>query len=88
MRKLFSGNGCRTPRGSFRSLRVSSPALVMVVMTFNFSNPSTSTLGVEVLTVKLGAATTAAAEATRAIRVARMEGGDIAMQAADAADET
>jgi len=44
-----------------------------VVMTFKFSSPSTLTLGVEVLTDKLGAAETATAEATRVVREARRE---------------
>ena len=55
----------------------------MVVVTFNFSKPSTSTFGMEVLTVKLGVAKAATAEATRATRAAWIEGEDIVMQAAD-----
>jgi len=83
--KLFSGKGSKAPRGSSRSLRVSSPVLVIVVMTFNFSKPSTLTLGVDDLMVKLGVAKAATAEATRA---AWMEGGNIVMQAVDAAEKT
>jgi len=73
MVKEFSGKESRTPRGSLRSLRVSSPVLVMVVVTFRFSNPSTSALGVEILRVKPGAAETATAEATRATSETRRE---------------
>jgi hypothetical protein len=71
MLKLFSGNLFKTPRGSLRSLRVSSPVLVIVAVTFKFPNPSTMALGVDVLTVKLGAAEAVIAEATRAAREAR-----------------
>ena len=45
----------------------------MVVVTFKFSNPSTLTLGVEVLIVKPGVAVIATAEATRTAREARRE---------------
>ena len=62
--KVFSGNEFKAPRGSLRSLRVSSPVLVMVVMTLKFSNPSTLTSGVEALIVRLGVAETTAAKAT------------------------
>ena len=68
MVKEFSGKGLKTPRGSLRSLRVWSPVLVTVVVTFKFFNPSTLVLGVEVLRVKPGAAETATAEAMRATR--------------------
>ena len=71
--KVFSGKEFKTPRGSLRSLRVSSPVLVTVVVTFKFCNPSTLALGVVVLRVKPGAAETATAEATRARREARRE---------------
>ena len=73
MVKEFSGKEFKTPRGSLRSLRVSSPMLVMVVVTFRFSNPTTSALGVEILRDKPGAAETATAEATREISKAEEE---------------
>jgi len=66
--KEFSGKEFKTPRGSLRSLRVPSPVLVTVVVTFKFCNPSTLTVGVVVLRVKPGAAETAIAETTRARR--------------------
>lgn len=47
----------------------------MVAVTFKFSNPPTSVLRVEVLTVKLGAAPTKTTEAMRMTRAARREGG-------------
>ena len=87
MLKLFSGKGFKTPRGSLRSLRVSSPVLVTVVVTFKFSNPSTLRLGVEVLTVKPGAAETTIAEATRATREARREEENIVMKVVKAVDD-
>jgi len=87
MVKEFSGKELKTPRGSLRSLRVSSPVLVTVVVTFKFSNPSTSTLGVEVLRVRPGAAETAIAEATRAAREARREEENILVKAVKAIDE-
>ena len=71
MVKEFSGKESRTPRGSLRSLRVSSPVLMIVVVTSG-SNPSTLTLGVEVLRVKLGVAETGTAEAARTRSEARM----------------
>jgi len=80
--KEFSGKGSKTPRGSLRSLRDSLPVLMMVVVTFKFSSPSKSTLGVEVLTDKLGAAETATAEATRVVREAQREKENIVVQAA------
>jgi hypothetical protein len=52
------------------------------------SNPSTLTSGVEALTIKLGAAETAKAEAMRATRKARKEEESIVMKAAKAIDET
>jgi len=79
MVKEFSGKGFKAPRGSLRSLRVSPPVFTMVVVTFKFFNPSTLVFEVRVLTVTLGmperagAAETAIAEATRAMREARME---------------
>ena len=50
------GKGSKTPQGSLRSLRVSSPVLVMVVVIFNSSSllTLTLTLGIEVSTVNLG----------------------------------
>jgi len=79
----FSGKESKTPRGSLRSLRVPSPVLIMVVVTFRFSTPSTLALGVEVLTVKPGAAETTTAEAARTSR----EEKSIAAKAVRAADE-
>ena len=73
MVKVFSGNGFKVPRGSLRSLRVSSPVLVMVMVTFKFSNPSTSTLEVEALRVRPGVAETTTAEATKAKRETKRE---------------
>ena len=73
MLKVFSGNECKTLRGSLRSFRVSSPVLTTVVVTLKFSNPWTSALAVEVQTVKPGVAETAIAEATRAMRDERRE---------------
>ena len=64
MVKVFSGKEFKAPRGSLRSLRVSSPVLVMVVMTLKFSSPSTLTSGVEALIVRLGVAETTTANAT------------------------
>ena len=61
MLKVFSGKGLKTPRGSLRSLRVSSPVLVTVAVTFKYSNPSTWTLGTDALTVRPGVAETASA---------------------------
>ena len=69
--KLFSGKEFKTLRGSLRSLRVSSPVLVTVVVTFKFSKPSTLALGMDALMVRPGAAETATAEATRATREVR-----------------
>ena len=73
--KVFSGKEFKAPRGSLRSFRVLPPVLVTVVVTFKFSSPLTWTLGIDVLTVKPGAAEmaaaeTATAEATKAIREA------------------
>ena len=73
MMKVSSGNVSKTPRGSFRSLRVPSPVFVMVVVTFRFSNPSTLTVGVEVLRVRLGAAEMETAETMRTTREAQGE---------------
>ena len=73
MLKLFSGKVSKTPRGSLRSLRVSSPVLVVVVVTFRFPNPSTLALGIDALTVRPGAADMATTEATRATREAWRE---------------
>jgi len=78
--KDFSGKGLKTPRGSLRSLRVPSPVLVTVVVTFKFSNPLTLTLGVEALRVKPGAADTVTTKAARARMKARREGGNIARE--------
>ena len=85
--ELFSGKGLKTPRGSLRRLRVSSPLLVMVAATFKFSDSSALMLGAEVLTVKPGAAETAITETTRAKRGARKE-EDITMQMVKAVDGT
>ena len=85
--KEFSGKVLKTPRGSLRSLRVLSPVLVTVVVTFRFSNPSTLMLEVEVLTVKPGAAETATAETTRAARETRREEDNISTTAVKAVDE-
>ena len=87
MVKEFSGKGLKTPRGSLSNLRVSSPVLVMIVVIFRFSNPSTSTLGVEILRDKPGAAETTAAEATRAKREARRGEESIAMKTVKAIGE-
>ena len=75
MLKVFSGKEVKSPRGSLRSFRVSSPVLAMVVVTFKFSNPSTSTSGVQVQTVKPGVAETAMAEAVRVMMEAGGSGG-------------
>lgn len=78
MVKAFPGNGFKTPWGSLRSLMVSLAVLATVAVAFTgFCNPSTLTLEVEVLTVKLGtvetvgAVETATVWATRATRGAR-----------------
>ena len=52
--------------------------LATVVVTFKFSNPPTLTLRIEVLRVKLGAAETEIAKATKTTREARREEGNIA----------
>ena len=49
----------------------------MVVVTFRFSNPLISTLGVEALRVRLGVAETDATDATRATREAHREEANI-----------
>jgi len=54
MLKLSSGNVSNTLRGSWRSFKVSSPVLVMVVVTFKFFDPSTLALDTDALTVKPG----------------------------------
>ena len=87
MVKEFSGKESKTPRGSLRSLRVSSPVLVMVVVTFRFSSPSTLAFGVEILRDKLGAAETMAVEATSATSEARREEENIAMKITEAVGE-
>jgi len=61
--------------------------LVMVVVTFKFSSPSTLTLGVEVLTDKLGAAETTTAEATRVVREAQREKENIVVRVAKAVEK-
>ena len=73
MTKEFSGKELKTPRESLRSLRVSLPVLITVVVTCKLSNQSTTTVGINVLTAKLGAASTATAEATRTTRAAWRE---------------
>ena len=80
--KVFSGKGFKTPRGSLNSLRDSLPVLMMVVVIFKFSSPSTLTLGVEALTDKLGVAETATAEAMRVMREAQREKENIVVQVA------
>jgi len=60
---------------------------MMVVVTFKFSSPSTLTLGVEVLTDKLGAAETATTEATRVVREAQRERENIVVQVAKAVEK-
>ena len=94
MVKEFSGKELKTPRGSLRSLRVSLPVLTTVVVTLRFSNPSTSILGAEDLTVKLGtvetagAAETVTAEETRAARKVRGEGENIVVKVVKGIEET
>ena len=91
MVKEFSGKEFKAPRGSLRSLRVSAPVLTIVVVTFRFPNPSTLTLGVDVLMVTLGApetagaAETVTAEATRATREARREEVNIVVKSVEEA---
>ena len=87
MLKVSSGNELKAPRGSLRSFRVSSPVLVMVVVTFKFSNPSTRTLGTEVLMVRPGVAETATTEAMRAMKEARREEENIVTKVVNAVDE-
>jgi len=86
MVKVFSGKGFKAPRGSLRSLSISSPLLVMVVVTFKFSNPSTLTLGVEALRVRLGAAVTTTAEATKAKMETERDEEYISVEAAEAVE--
>jgi len=88
MLKEFSEKEFKTPRGSLRSLRVSSPVLMTVVVTFKFSNPSTLRLEVGVLMTNPGAADTATAEATRATREARREEENIVMNVVKTVGET
>ena len=57
----FSGRESKIPRGSLRSLRISSSVLMIVVVISRFSNPSTLALGVEILRVRLGVVETARA---------------------------
>jgi len=71
--KESSGKELKTPRGSLSSLRVPSPVLVMVVVTFKFSSPPMSTLGVEALRVRLGTAETETAEVMRATKEVQRE---------------
>jgi len=79
MMKVFSGKEFKGPRGSLSSLRVSSPVLMTVVVTFMFFDPPALSLGAEVLTVTLGlpemagAVETMTAYATSAMREARRE---------------
>ena len=92
--KEFSGKEFKDPRGSLSSLRVLSPVLTMVVVTFKFCVPSTLALGTEVLTVTLGvsetagAAETTTAEATSAMREARREEENIAVKRVKGVEET
>jgi len=61
---------------------------MMVVVTLKFSKPSSSlTLGVEVLTDKLGAAETATAKATKVVREARREKENIVVQVVKAVEK-
>src|SRR5882757_6867038 len=73
MVKLSSGKESKTPRGSWRSLRVSSPVLVMVVVTLRSLAFGAETLRDKPGAAGLGAAETMAAAATRATREARRE---------------
>ena len=75
MLKELAGNESRTPRGSLRSLRVSSPVLTTVTVTLRFSNPSALRLEVDVLTVKLGVVEIADATETAATYAMRMARG-------------
>lgn len=52
----------------------------MVVVTFKFSNPSTSMLGVEALRVRPGVAETTTAETTKAKREAQREDESIVVK--------
>ena len=70
MSKVLAGSVCRAPRGSLRSLRVSSPVLVSVVATFRFWTSSTAS-GPVTLRERPGVAETAVAVATRATSAAR-----------------
>ena len=69
MSKVLVGRTCSAPRGSLRSLRVSSPMLVRVVTTFKFSTPSTA-VGPVTLRERAGVAETTVAVAVRAIKAA------------------
>ena len=69
MSKVLVGRTCSAPRGSLRSLRVSSPMLVRVVTTFKFSTPSTA-VGPVTLRERAGTAETTVAVAVRAIKAA------------------
>ena len=53
--KVSSGKGLETLRGSLRSFKVPSPVFTTVAVILRFFDPSTFTLELEVLTVKLGA---------------------------------
>jgi hypothetical protein len=82
MVKECAGKGFKAPRGSLRSLSFWLPVLTMATVTIKFSNPLTLTLGVEVLTVKLGEAETATAKtkATKVMREARRKEKSIVMK--------
>ena len=70
MANVLAGRVCRAPRGSLRSLRVSSPVLVSVATTLKFSTPSTASAPVT-LRERPGAAATMDAVAVRTRRAAR-----------------
>jgi len=76
------GEGVQDSTGVVKEIE-SLVAGVTVVVTFRFSNPSTSVLGVEILTVKSGVAKTTA-EAARTAR----EGKSIAARAVREGDLT
>ena len=70
MSKVLVGRTCSAPRGSLRSLRVSSPVLVTVATTLNLSTPSTAS-GPVTFRERPGAAEAPIAEATSAINTER-----------------
>ena len=70
--KVLVAKVCRALRGSLRSLRVSSPVLMRVVITLKFST-SFIVSGPETLSERPGAAWAAAAVVARVIRADRRE---------------